>query len=137
VFVLFNLVVMVEVRELYQRDRSSLPLADKDLFKLPFRFREKQGTQHLTLWIKRARLSFDSIVADDISLVVQTRMTNWLIGWNEEERLVNDPPSDIITWQHNEIERDKLSIDRVSSGSQQLDGLSQLSESTDAFRCTE
>jgi hypothetical protein len=129
--------LLQEVRELYKRDRSSLPLADKDLFKLPLRFREKQGAQHLTLWIKRARLSFDSIVADEISSVVQTRMTNWLTGWNDEIRLVNDPPTDIITWQNHEIDRDKLSIDCISSGSQQLDGMSQLSESTDTFKCTE
>jgi hypothetical protein len=41
-----------EVRELYHRDRSMLPPADKDIFELPLRFQIKQGNQHLLLWVK-------------------------------------------------------------------------------------
>jgi hypothetical protein len=96
-----------EIRDLYRQDRSLLPLADKDIFKLPLQYRLKQGNQHLMLWAKRARLAFDTIKDIPVDSVVQTSITSWLSSWTGDDIDDTDPISDIVSWQEHEIDRDK------------------------------
>ena len=75
-----------EVRELYSRDRYHLSLVDRDLFKLPLRYRMKQGNQHLLLWTKRAFLVFKHYKEEELEAAQQTRITEWLETWDATER---------------------------------------------------
>jgi hypothetical protein len=62
---------------------------------------------------------------------------DWLTEWKDNYREVEEPITDIISWQNNDIDRDKSSIDCYYTGSLTLEGMSQLSDSTGAIRCTE
>lgn len=105
-----------EVRELYKRDRSYLSLADKDIFKLPLKYRVKQGNQHLLLWVKRAQLTFDSIQYSEISSAVQTSITSWLSNWTCDNVEDCSSVTDIISWNNNDEERDKqIVVDPTAS----------------------
>jgi hypothetical protein len=122
---------------LYKKDRSNLPLADKDIFKLPLTYQIKQGNQHLLLWVKRAHLNFDSIKENNVSSVVQSNITNWLSTWKYKSVEVQDPVSDIISWNSNEVERDKESTHYTHMGDMTSEGMTQLMEGTDATSSTE
>jgi hypothetical protein len=74
-----------EVRKLYKRRRDKLSLKDKDIFKLPLRYRLKQGNQHLLLWVKRAKLTFDHYQEIPIDTMQQQRITDWIGLWDYSE----------------------------------------------------
>jgi hypothetical protein len=74
-----------EVKELYSKDRSILSSSDKDLFKLPLRFRLKQGNHHLLLWTKQATLTFDHYKEVPIDNLQQKRIMDWLVLWKTDE----------------------------------------------------
>ncbi len=67
-----------DVRKLYEMDRSALSLQDTSIFKLPIRYRLKQGNQHLLLWTKRAQLTFEHYTEEAIDTSQQSRITEWL-----------------------------------------------------------
>jgi hypothetical protein len=77
-----------EVHLLYNKDRSRLSLADRQLFHLPKSYRLKQGNQQLLLWTKQAHLTFD-IYDENIDGPQQTYITDWLQSWQ--------PPLDCLT----------------------------------------
>jgi hypothetical protein len=75
--------LLSEVHDLYKKDRSQLSLQDKELFKLPLRFREKQGNQQLLLWIKHAYIVFEMVEKSKVQQQ-QTQITDWLTDWTKE-----------------------------------------------------
>jgi hypothetical protein len=121
-----------EVRELYRRDRSHLPLADKDIFKLPLKYREKQGNQHLLLWVKRAQLTFDSIQETAIDMTVQTSIKSWLSTWTCDDVDDCDSVLDITPWNSKIVERDKQHEEDSTKISIAPEHVNQLSKSIDA-----
>jgi hypothetical protein len=78
-----------EVRALYKRRRDKLSLKDKDIFKLPLRYRLKQGNQHLLLWVKRAKLTFDHYQEIPIDTMQQKRITDWIGLWDYSEDMTS------------------------------------------------
>jgi hypothetical protein len=70
---------------LYKRQRDKVSLKDKDIFKLPLQYRLKQGNQHLLLWVKRAKLTFDHYQEIPIDTMQQKRITDWIGLWDYSE----------------------------------------------------
>jgi hypothetical protein len=125
-----------EVHDLYQHDRSYLPLADKDIFKLPLKYRVKQGNQHLLIWVKRAQLTFDLIQVTAICPTVQTSIKSWLSNWTCDD--VDDCASitDIISWNSAVVKRDKQNAVEPNASYLTLEDMNQLPEGTDVTNST-
>jgi hypothetical protein len=66
------------VRELYSRNRTQLPYAERHIFKLPLQLRLKQGSQQLKLWIQRVQLLFKTYYNTPTATPQQARITDWL-----------------------------------------------------------
>jgi hypothetical protein len=66
------------VRELYSKNCTQLPYAERHIFKLPLQLRLKQGSQQLKLWIQRVKLLFKTYSTAPITTTQQARITDWL-----------------------------------------------------------
>jgi hypothetical protein len=120
-----------EVRELYRRDRSSLPLKDRDIFKLPLKYRVNQGNQHLLLWVKRAQLTFDSIQDTAITTMVQQSITSWLSNWKCDDVDDSALAVDIILRNSDITERDKNIVNASSTRDSISEDMTQLQTDTE------
>jgi hypothetical protein len=74
--------LITEVTDLYDKDRSSLSLVDKNLFKLPLQLRKKQGNQQLLLWVKHAHMIFAKVEEEAMN-EQQAPITDWLTNWTD------------------------------------------------------
>jgi hypothetical protein len=75
--------LLEEVTYFYSCNHDGLSLSDKDMFKLPLAYREKQGNQQLMLWVKRAAMIFNT-EEETISQQQQLSITDWLTEWTDD-----------------------------------------------------